>query len=338
MKKICLINIWMGPFHNFFPLWYLTASKNATIDFYIISDNKGYIDKENLHFIYMNLKVLKSRIQSLFPFRIKLNSPYKLCDYKPVWGLAFPELVKDYDYWGHCDCDLIFGNIREFISEEMLSRYDKILDAGNFVLYRNTKEMRQLFKKSMNKENKAYPYKAAFQCNYSCYFDEYMGMNILGWQYCDVLRDQTEEKIVFDFSWQKLNFESYITGKSYIGHWKDGQLYRYTCNKNGKLSKEEANNIMLMHIQKRKMKILFSMKDLDRIKEFWIVPNYFTQVKPQGNLYTKEECRAYTKKIKILDRKRSLRNLMKNGIVDYIPHFIRSRRIRNWIMNVKNFF
>ena len=45
-----------------------------------------------------------------------VNSPYKLCDYKPVYGLIFDEDLQDYDFWGHCDVDLIFGDIRKFIN------------------------------------------------------------------------------------------------------------------------------------------------------------------------------------------------------------------------------
>ena len=32
-----------------------------------------------------------------------------------------------YDFWGHCDMDLIWGDIRNFITEDVLSKYDKII-------------------------------------------------------------------------------------------------------------------------------------------------------------------------------------------------------------------
>lgn len=339
MKKICVMNIWIGPFPSFYPLWELSATRNPSIDFVVISDRKEWKDKENIRYIYMELEEIKKRIQLLFPFEIKLERAYKLCDYKPVWSLAFPEIVEGYDFCGYCDFDLIFGNIRSFITEEILERYDKILEQGNFTLYRNTDEVKNLFRQSMSKDNMAYPYKAAFQCNYACYFDEYMGMNILGWKNPRVLRDQTQERMVLDFGWQKLNFESYITGRTFLCRWKNGELYRYFCHRDGTLdAKALPTPNMLVHIQKRAMEIEFEMDRPEDIGEFWIIPNRFTLQKPQGPLHSEAECRVYEHDVKRQDRLRQLRNVRENGIVDYIPHFFRSRRIKKWIAKVKKFY
>lgn len=338
MKKICLMNIWMGPFPDFYPLWELSAIRNPSIDFVVISDRKGWRDKENIHYIYMDLEDVKRRIQLLFPFKIKLERPYKLCDYKPVWSLAFPEVVEGYDFCGYCDFDLIFGDIRDFITEEILERYDKILEQGNFTLYRNTDDVKNLFRQSMSRHNMAYPYKAAFRCNYACYFDEYMGMNILGWKNPRILRDQTEERIVLDFSWQKLNFESYITGRSFLCRWEEGVLYRYFCREDGRLEPgAEPVPFMLVHIQKRRMKVALDMDRTEEIQAFWIIPNQFTLQIPDGPLYDAKESRAYEREVKRQDRLRQLRNARENGIINYIPHFFRSRRIRKWIAEVKKF-
>ena len=43
----------------------------------------------------------------------------------------------EYDFWGYCDIDLIFGNIRKFITDDILDKYDKILSRGHFTLFRN---------------------------------------------------------------------------------------------------------------------------------------------------------------------------------------------------------
>lgn len=339
MKKICLLTLWMGKLPESFWLWKTTAKKNPTIDFYLVTDNQGLVDEENIHFIYSTMDQVRERFERVVGFPVKLKVPYKLCDFKPLCGIAYADIVADYQFWGHCDIDLLFGDIRKFLTEELLEQYDKILDAGSFILYRNCEKMNTLYKRSMEKDNMAYPYKKAFQNQFACYFDEFMGMSILGWKYCKVFRDQLNEKVVQDFSWQRLNFQSYITGENFIFQWKDGKLYRHICDERGVcIPDREPEEYMLVHIQKRKMKLMFSEEELSKEKEFWIIPNQYQLQKPQGELYTTTQQQEYEAFIRKQDRQRSIRNLKAYGLLDYIPHFIRSRRIRKWIINEKKFF
>ena len=79
------------------------------------------------------LGVDKIYIQAKYDFSINLPSPYKLCDFKPAYGEIFNEFISSFDYWGYCDVDLIWGNIRKFLSNDLLDKeYDKI-----FEKYRN---------------------------------------------------------------------------------------------------------------------------------------------------------------------------------------------------------
>ena len=339
MKKICLLTVWMGKLPEYFWLWMMTARRNPSVDFYFITDNTGLRDEDNIHFINMTMETVKARFDKILGFPVKLKVPYKLCDFKPLFGKAFSEIVEPYEFWGHCDIDLVFGDIRKFITDELLEQYDKIFDAGCFILYRNCETMNTLYERSMEKDNMAYPYKKAFQSQFSCYFDEYMGMSILGWKYCNVFRDQLEEKVVQDFGWQRLNFQSYISGESFVFHWKDGQLYRYLCDENGVIyQNQKPVEYMLAHIQKRKMELKFSKEEVEQKKEFWIVPNCYQMEKPEGELYTILKRKQYVEMIQNQDKQRSIKNLKSYGLIDYILHFLRSRRIRKWIINEKKFF
>lgn len=339
MKKICLLTVWMGKLPEYFWLWLATAKRNPTIDFFFITDNTGLESQENVHFIHMTMESVRERFEQTVGFPIKLKVPYKLCDYKPIYGRAFAEIVESYDFWGHCDIDIMFGDIRKFITDELLDQYDKIFDAGYFILYRNCDEINSLYERSIEKDNMAYPYTKAFRSQFACYFDEYMGMSILGWKYCNVFRDQLEEKVVQDFSWQRLNFQSYISEESFVFQWKDGRIYRYLCDENGRLlPKQQPEEYLLAHIQKRKMEIAFSEKELFEKKEFWIVPNRYQLDKPEGELYTESQRKKYAELIQRQDQKRSIKNLKSYGLIDYVLHFMRSRRIRKWIIDEKKFF
>lgn len=339
MKKICLLTVWIGELPEYFWLWMTTAKRNPSVDFFFITDNTGLVDEENIHFVNMTMEDVRERFQRILGFPIKLKVPYKLCDYKPVFGKAFAEIVEPYDFWGHCDIDLMFGDIRKFITDELLEQYDKILDAGYFILYRNCDIMNNLYKRSMEKDNMAYPYKKAFRSQFACYFDEYMGMSILGWKYCKVFRDQLEEKMVQDFSWQHLNFQSYISEESFVFQWRNGKIYRYRCGDSGNLLLEkEPVEYMLAHIQKRKMEVTFSKEEFAQKNEFWIVPNRYQLEKPEGELYSVSQQKEYAELIQKQDKQRSIKNLMSYGVMDYILHFIRSRKIRKWIIDEKKFF
>jgi len=339
MTSICMLVVWMGKFPNTFELWKQSVFHNSTVDFYIVTDNEGLRDEANLHFVHMTLPEAKQRFQALMEFPITLETPYKVCDYKPLIGEAFADITEKYEFWGHMDLDLMLGDVRAFLTEDVLQSYDKLFEAGCFILYRNCEEMRNFYKRSMEKTNMAYPYKHAFQCKYACYFDEYMGMNILDWKYpVKVLRDQTEETMVQDFRWQNLEFRSNITNETFVFQWKDGKLWRYLCDENGVMTEVSPKEYMLVHIQKRDMEIEFSMERFLEQKEVWIVPNRFLLERPNGKLYSRKERQIYEKQIKKKDWKRSLQNLRRFGLVQYIPHFIRSRRIRNWILKEKGFF
>jgi hypothetical protein len=84
---------------------------------------------------------------------VRICFPYKLCDFKPAYGFLFEKHLTGYDFWGHCDLDIIFGDIRAFMTHELLENYDVISSrhdyvTGSFALYKNTPEVNTLFMKS----------------------------------------------------------------------------------------------------------------------------------------------------------------------------------------------
>ena len=77
---------------------------------------------------------------------------YKVNDFKPVFAHLFPEIVHGYDWWGSMDNDLVLGNMRKFLNQQLLSQFD-IMDAlqneytaGHLTLYRNTVVINTLFR------------------------------------------------------------------------------------------------------------------------------------------------------------------------------------------------
>ena len=138
MKSIIVIHLYFGRLPSFFELWLRSCEMNSTIDFLICTDQKVDSNAANIKVFTTNLLEIKKRIEELIKFKVCLSSPRKLCDYKGLYGLIFQEYTKNYDFWGFCDSDLIFGNIRTFLTDDILNNYDHILGLGHFQLQRTS--------------------------------------------------------------------------------------------------------------------------------------------------------------------------------------------------------
>ena len=92
----------------------------------------------------MTLVKMKTLAQNVLGFDVCLDRPYKCCDFKPIYGLIFKEYVSEYEYWGHCDFDLIFGDLQSFFDRYDLYKYDRFIPLGHLSLYRNTDEVNRL--------------------------------------------------------------------------------------------------------------------------------------------------------------------------------------------------
>ena len=74
----------------------------------------------------------------------------KVWDYRCALGHLYRDEIKGFDYWGHCDFDMVFGNVNKFLPDSKLveldvysSHHDYV--CGCFSLYRNAANVRSLF-------------------------------------------------------------------------------------------------------------------------------------------------------------------------------------------------
>lgn len=154
-NSIAIFTCWYGPYPWFFPYFIDSCSYNKTVDFFIITDNHDtLINKpKNVTVVYKELTELKTEASQKLGFKANIDYPYKLNDFKPAYGFIFSKLIEGYDFWGHSDLDIIYGNIRTFLNKEMLHTYDFIslrhdYTTGCFCLYRNNEKMNTYFMRS----------------------------------------------------------------------------------------------------------------------------------------------------------------------------------------------
>ena len=243
MKKCCLILLYFGKMPNYFPLFLKSCSCNPSFNWLIFTDDKTPYDyPENVKCEYTTFQNIKKKIQSEFDFPVFIETPYKLCDFRPAYGLVFADYLKDYRFWGYCDNDLIFGDMEYFLPDEFIEQYDKLFCLGHLVIFRNTEENNRLFMK--------YDwYKQAFTAKENVIFDEC-------YNNCQNIHDifLKEGKRVFEkdlslnfkilstpfvkitFQPETRTFETDDRESLYV--WDSGKLYRYYMQENS-LKKEE---------------------------------------------------------------------------------------------------
>jgi hypothetical protein len=267
MNSIALIMPYYGKYPNYFYLWLKSASFNNTIDFYIVTDIKDNIDyPNNVHVIDISFNDLKKKIQNLFDFAIKLDIPYKLCDYEPAYGLIFYEVFREYDFWGHCNLDVIWGDLRNFLKDEVLNSNEKIYPYAHLSIYKNNDFNRNAFKK-MHHINVP-TYEQSFTSKRICHFDEWGGISYL----YKINKINFYETIDFaDINFKYFHFQlaehEREDGNLKMFYWEEGKLYGYYKYNNNIIKKEFS----YIHLQKRPMKNEVKITG----NSFAIVPNKF---------------------------------------------------------------
>jgi hypothetical protein len=170
MKSIVIIIPYYGPFPKQFKFWVQSALNNPTIDFLIFTNNQ-LGSNANIKVINTTFAEFKAIVQSKFDFTIALNSPYKICDYKGAYGYIFSDYLKSYDFWGFGDVDLVYGDIRYFLTDEILSIYKVFLGFGHLTLYKNDKICNLFFKTKID----GYQYyRDVFTNKKNSVFDEFL--------------------------------------------------------------------------------------------------------------------------------------------------------------------
>lgn len=254
MKKIVLVICWLGPLPDIFPLWCRSCAANPTVDWLLFTDQEPAQVPPNIHVCRTDLEALGAlaRKQLNFP-ELSLEKAYKLCDYKAMYGTIFSEYLAGYDFWGCCDMDMIFGDLRAFFSGERLERYDKLLTCGHLSLYRNTPEVNARYLLPGAKHSAEEVMRSPR--NYG--FDEWHGIFRIykenGFPMCE---EVPYAAISFDhrrFSLQRRSSPKYVPPapdfKHQVFYWEEGKVYRAYIGAEGEVRRDE---FLYIHLMKRK--------------------------------------------------------------------------------------
>lgn len=158
MKTIGLVCCHFGTWPKWADLFVESCRHNPTIDFYLVTDcAPRHAAAENIKLIDFDLPRFNALASEKLGIKVDIKRAYKLADFKPAYGVIFREYLEGHDFWGYCDLDIVFGNIRRFLTDELLDEYDVIATrkefiTGHFTLFRNVESITRLYESSRDHE------------------------------------------------------------------------------------------------------------------------------------------------------------------------------------------
>ena len=215
----------------------------------------------------MDFQEMKELFQRRYDFPLAINAPYKFCDFRPAFGEIYAEYLKDYEYWGHCDVDLIWGNIRKFITDDVLENHKRIFSRGHCSIYKNSPEVNAWYRTLSTCG--CQDWKSVFQKDSSCCYDEWAGhcgggiSQIMKLNGIAIYDEVCSADINVNYGWFRINR---------MPNYKD----LYFEYKEGKLElkgKNISREVLCAHFQKREINI---DKNINYNNFFFVAPNHVT--------------------------------------------------------------
>ncbi|MBR1485224.1 MAG: hypothetical protein IJ612_05985 [Prevotella sp.] len=168
MKSIVIIFPYFGTLPAQYPAWRASALRNPTVDFMFFTD-ADVEPATNIIVHRMTFDDFRQLAQQAFSFPIVLDRPYKLCEYKQAYGYMLHDYISRYDFWGFGDLDLVYGDLRRFLTDEVLAR-PFILGWGHLTLLHNDAQTNAYF---MQQADGYQDYREAFTTKTITFFDEF---------------------------------------------------------------------------------------------------------------------------------------------------------------------
>lgn len=248
-SKVAIINVYLGKLPQWFQLWLNSCEKNQEFTWLLFTnDDSNYRYPNNVIKYKCNFNHIKELIESKINLKIKVDNPYKLCDFKVVYGNIFEEYLKEYTHWGYCDIDVIFGDLSKFINDEILEKYDRVLNKGHLTIYKNNAKVKEHYLLPYSGAS----YKEVFESRYHYGFDETAGLDKL-YRENNIMQYIPNEPIVADINFS--NYRFIVNGKKNYKKqyfkWENGKVIRVFKEDN----KENFDEFAYIHFQKRKMKL-----------------------------------------------------------------------------------
>ncbi len=148
----CFLAVWLGPFLPMMSLFLTSCRWNPAFTWILITDQPAPPDcPPNVRYMRMTMEELERRCGAVVGVPVSFSPANRIGDLRPAFGEVFAEELVEFTHWGHCDCDVIWGDIGRFFTAARLREYDVLsADAawicGPCALYRRMPRLTTLWR------------------------------------------------------------------------------------------------------------------------------------------------------------------------------------------------
>jgi len=246
-KRINLILIYIGKLPIYFDLFLRSCVKNENIQWTLLTTEPvAHPLPENVRRLAFSLEDFERRVVDRLQIKPDIRWPYKLCDFRPAYGVLYPELVEGSDFWGFCDADVIFGDLRKFFPDSMFENQVKVQMRGALSFFKNDEIGNRLF----TLPHPVIDYRKVFSNPKYCGLDEWEGIYKL-MKYNGINFAMSNDLAEISY-WRKELMLSHRKNYSrQLFSWENGSVLRAACDDAGNTIIDEYAYI---HLQKRSIK------------------------------------------------------------------------------------
>ena len=254
--KACIIITYFGKLPQTIGTFMQSCMNNPEFQWLVFTDSEYNQLPDNVRFIPFTITTIRDLIEKKLKMEVVLERPYKMCDFRPAYGVIFKDYLNEFDFWGYGDFDVIYGKLSNFITDDIFNEYDKIYTCGHLSFIRNIDRCNNIYKSKTANSN---DYTKVFTDENSFIFDEYRGINEKliknnlkiydEFQFADIdvvyerfrLADRKTINLCFPLYPFKKKLPHNYDYQAFI--WEQGKTYHIYIDKNGIINKRELSYI-----------------------------------------------------------------------------------------------
>lgn len=140
-KRVVVSKVLIVPFFGQLPDWYENWERNVErmrefgYDFLHDEDEDSFRDR------------VRDKLGIEPP---PMENTGRVWNFRPAFGVLYEDEIKDFDWWGHTDFDVVYGRVENWYTDDFLADFDIAANgfdyiSGPWTLYRNTPVVNTLF-------------------------------------------------------------------------------------------------------------------------------------------------------------------------------------------------
>lgn len=255
LPRILIHAVYYGPLPGYFQLWLHTCSKNPDIHWLLTTDQDTtpWSFPPNVTVWRQAFHAFRNHLAEKLDLALPHFSPYKLCDFRPTWGVVFEERNQGYDFWGSCDLDVLWGALAPHLLHIRMQRFDRVLTCGHLSLYRNEARVNRAFQLRHPEPDLQWRDVLTEPCNRPFTgFDEHQGINrIMRHHGFSIYEREADVADIHPYYPDHFLAEGHNHARQAFG-WSGGHVYQYYEN----FGRVNTRELLYLHFQKRQIRML----------------------------------------------------------------------------------